>query len=197
MTEPTDILPANAGGEGSDADAFLASDAKVIECRRQSDQLEYFAHAYCKLYGEWRDSTAEFVLLKQQQKLLYTLIFSVTLLLLLLLLFLGAAVGLVAVLLVIAAAAVYLVNDRVVRQNERRDQIRRDKERFGVSLYLAGVDLSLAQLEEAISKNILGEWTFNTAYARWREERLKSVFYRVYGTIVPREVIDKICSRTP
>jgi len=197
MTEVTDNLPADAGGEGNDAEAFLASDAKVIECRRQSDQLEYFAHAYCKLYGEWRDSTAALAEMRQQQKLFYTLIFSVTLLVLMLLVFVDAAVGLVAVLLVLAAAAIYLVNDRVVRQDERRDQIRRDKERFGVSLFLAGVDLSLAQLEEAISKNVLGEWTFNAAYGRWREDRLKSVFYRVYGTVVPREVIEKICSRTP
>lgn len=205
MTESPDKKPEQigdtsgdvTGGAAAEPDPFLSSEAKVIECRRQSDQLEYFAHAYCKLYGEWRDSIAELVAMKQQQKLFYTLIFSVTLLMLLLLVFLGGAIGLIAVLLVLAAAAIYLVNDRVTRQDERRDQIRRDKERFGVSLYLAGVDLSLAQLEEAISKNALGEWTFNAAYGRWREARLQSMFYRVYGTIVPREVIDKICSRTP
>jgi len=95
---------------------------------------------------------------------------------------------------VIGAALAYGVLERVRREEDRFDEIKRSKDRFSTTLYLAGVDLHLAALEDTITKNIAGEWVFNSKFNDWRIDRLNSIFYRVYGMAVPKNVIDKICS---
>lgn len=95
---------------------------------------------------------------------------------------------------IIGAALAYGVLERVRREEDRFDEIKRSKERFSTTLYLAGVDLHLGVLEETITKNTAGEWVFNAKFNDWRNDRLNSIFYRVYGMAVPKNVIDKICS---
>jgi len=173
---------------------YFDSDTKLSECRRQSDQLEYFSHAYCRLYGEWRDASARLAETQRTQPLLIALILLAGAALLVL----AALQGnnpISAAIAIATASAVYAVLDRTRRESLRHDEIRRTKESFGVSLYLAGVDLSLSLLEEAISKDISGNWSFNAKYPAWRDRQLNNVFFRVYGVIVPKEVIQTICRR--
>ena len=173
---------------------YFESDTKLSECRRQSDQLEYFSHAYCQLYGEWRDASARLAEIQKTQPLLIAL----TLLAGAVLLIIAAYQGnnaISAAVAIVTASIVYAVIDRSRRESLRHDEIRRAKESFGVSLYLAGVDLSLSTLEESISKDISGHWSFNDKYATWRDRQLNNVFFRVYGVVVPKEVIQTICRR--
>jgi hypothetical protein len=101
---------------------------------------------------------------------------------------------LASMIVIVGAALAYGVLDRVRREEDRFDEIKRSKDRFSTTLYLAGVDLHLGVLEEAITKNTAGEWVFNAKFNEWRNDRLNSIFYRVYGMAVPKNVIDKICS---
>lgn len=173
---------------------FFSSDAKVAECRRQSDQLNYFAHSYCKIYGEWLDAIARLHEERQRQPLLLTLITAITAVLVATVYTVTASPALASMIVIIGAAFAYGVLERVRREEDRFDEIKRSKERFSTTLYLAGVDLHLGVLEETITKNTAGEWVFNAKFNDWRNDRLNSIFYRVYGMAVPKNVIDKICS---
>ncbi|MEN9527227.1 MAG: hypothetical protein RLY56_1178 [Pseudomonadota bacterium] len=173
---------------------FFSSDAKVAECRRQSDQLNYFAHSYCKIYGEWLDAIARLHEERQRQPLLLTLITAITAVLVATVYTVTASPVLASMIVIIGAALAYGVLERVRREEDRFDEIKRSKERFSTTLYLAGVDLHLGVLEETITKNTAGEWVFNAKFNDWRNDRLNSIFYRVYGMAVPKNVIDKICS---
>ncbi len=173
---------------------FFSSDAKVAECRRQSDQLNYFAHSYCKIYGEWLDAIARLHEERQRQPLLLTLITAITAVLVATVYTVTASPVLASMIVIIGAALTYGVLERVRREEDRFDEIKRSKERFSTTLYLAGVDLHLGVLEETITKNTAGEWVFNAKFNDWRNDRLNSIFYRVYGMAVPKNVIDKICS---
>ena len=173
---------------------FFSSDAKVAECRRQSDQLNYFAHSYCKIYGEWLDAIARLHEERQRQPLLLTLIIAITAVLVATVYTATTSAVLASMIVIVGAALAYGVLDRVRREEDRFDEIKRSKDRFSTTLYLAGVDLHLGVLEEAITKNTAGEWVFNAKFNEWRNDRLNSIFYRVYGMAVPKNVIDKICS---
>ncbi|MEY3976666.1 MAG: hypothetical protein RLZZ33_1721 [Pseudomonadota bacterium] len=173
---------------------FFSSDAKVAECRRQSDQLNYFAHSYCKIYGEWLDAIARLQEERQRQPLLLVLIAAIVVTLMTSVYVVTSNPVLTSMIVILGAALVYGVLERVRREEERFDEIKRSKDRFSTTLYLAGVDLHLAVLEDAIAKNTAGEWVFNSKFNDWRAHRLNSIFYRVYGTAVPKTVIDKICS---
>lgn len=175
---------------------FLVSDVKIAECRRHSDQLDYFAHSYCKLYGDWREAQARLTTLRERQPLLLVVIALV----------LTCALGAVAVLggsgsglglifIIGAAFAAYLVIDQTRREEARFDEIRRAKENFSASLFLAGVDLSLPLLEETLVRTPDGAWILGARFNEWRMTQLNSVFYRVFGVIVPNEVIERVCSR--
>jgi hypothetical protein len=173
---------------------YFESDTKLSECRRQSDQLDYFSHAYCQLYGEWQDASARVAEIQKAQPLLIAL----TLLAGAVLLTIAASRGnnaISAAVAIITATIVYAVIDRTRRELLRHDEIRRAKDSFGVSLYLTGVDLSLPILEESVSKDISGNWGFNNKYAAWRGRQLSNVFFRVYGVVVPQDVIETICRR--
>lgn len=173
---------------------FFSSDAKVAECRRQSDQLNYFAHSYCKIYGEWLDAIARLHEERQRQPLLLTLITAIAAVLVATVYTATTSAVLASMIVIVGAALAYGVLDRVRREEDRFDEIKRSKDRFSTTLYLAGVDLHLGVLEEAITKNTAGEWVFNAKFNEWRNDRLNSIFYRVYGMAVPKNVIDKICS---
>lgn len=173
---------------------FFSSDAKVAECRRQSDQLNYFAHSYCKIYGDWLDAIARLQEERQRQPLLLTLITSIAAVLVATVYTATTSAVLASMIVIVGAALAYGVLDRVRREEDRFDEIKRSKDRFSTTLYLAGVDLHLGVLEEAITKNTAGEWVFNAKFNEWRNDRLNSIFYRVYGMAVPKNVIDKICS---
>ena len=173
---------------------FFSSDAKVAECRRQSDQLNYFAHSYCKIYGEWLDAIARLQEERQRQPLLLTLITAIAAVLAATVYTATTSAVLASMIVIIGAALAYGVLERVRREEDRFDEIKRSKDRFSTTLYLAGVDLHLGVLEEAITKNTAGEWVFNAKFNEWRNDRLNSIFYRVYGMAVPKNVIDKICS---
>ena len=173
---------------------FFSSDAKVAECRRQSDQLNYFAHAYCKIYGDWLDAIARLQEERQRQPLLLTLITAIAAVLVATVYTATTSAVLASMIVIVGAALAYGVLDRVRREEDRFDEIKRSKDRFSTTLYLAGVDLHLGVLEEAITKNTAGEWVFNAKFNEWRNDRLNSIFYRVYGMAVPKNVIDKICS---
>ena len=173
---------------------FFSSDAKVAECRRQSDQLNYFAHSYCKIYGEWFDAIARLQEERQRQPLLLTLITAIAAVLAATVYTATTSAVLASMIVIIGAALAYGVLERVRREEDRFDEIKRSKDRFSTTLYLAGVDLHLGVLEEAITKNTAGEWVFNAKFNEWRNDRLNSIFYRVYGMAVPKNVIDKICS---
>ena len=173
---------------------FFSSDAKVAECRRQSDQLNYFAHSYCKIYGEWLDAIARLQEERQRQPLLLMLITAIAAVLMAAVYAVTESPVLASMIVVVGAALAYGVLERVRREEDRFDEIKRSKDRFSTTLYLAGVDLHLAVLEDAITKNIAGEWVFNSKFNDWRADRLNSIFYRVYGVAVPKNVIDKICS---
>jgi len=95
---------------------------------------------------------------------------------------------------IIGVTAAYGVLERLRREEDRFDEIKRAKDRFSTTLYLAGVDLHLVVLEDAITKNMAGEWAFNSKFNDWRVDRLNCIFYRVYGVAVPKNVIDKIRS---
>jgi len=173
---------------------FFSSDAKVAECRRQSDQLNYFAHSYCKIYGDWLDAIARLQEERQRQPLLLTLITAIAAVLVATVYTATTSAVLASMIVIVGAALAYGVLDRVRREEDRFDEIKRSKDRFSTTLYLAGVDLHLGVLEEAITKNTAGEWVFNAKFNEWRNDRLNSIFYRVYGMAVPKNVIDKICS---
>ena len=173
---------------------FFSSDAKVAECRRQSDQLNYFAHSYCKIYGEWLDAVARLQEERQRQPLLLMLITAIAAVLMAAVYAVTTSPVLASMFVVLGAALAYGVLERVRREEDRFDEIKRSKDRFSTTLYLAGVDLHLGVLEEAITKNTAGEWVFNAKFNEWRNDRLNSIFYRVYGMAVPKNVIDKICS---
>ena len=173
---------------------FFSSDAKVSECRRQSDQLNYLAHSYCKMFGEWQDAIARLQEARQRQPLLLTLITAVTAVLMATVYTVTASPVLASMIVVIGAALAYGVLERVRREEDRYDEIKRSKDRFNTTLFLAGVDLHLPILEDSITKNTAGEWVFNAKFNDWRTDRLNSIFYRVYGVAVPKNVIDKICS---
>jgi hypothetical protein len=173
---------------------FFSSDAKVAECRRQSDQLNYLAHSYCKMFGEWQDAIARLQEARQRQPLLLTLITAVTAVLMATVYTVTASPVLASMIVVIGAALAYGVLERVRREEDRYDEIKRSKDRFNTTLFLAGVDLHLPILEDSITKNTAGEWVFNAKFNDWRTDRLNSIFYRVYGVAVPKNVIDKICS---
>ena len=173
---------------------FFSSDAKVAECRRQSDQLNYFAHSYCKIYGEWLDAIARLQEERQRQPLLLMLITAIAAVLMAAVYAVTESPVLASMIVVIGAALAYGVLERVRREEDRFDEIKRSKDRFSTTLYLAGVDLHLAVLEDTITKNTTGEWVFNSKFNDWRADRLNSIFYRVYGMAVPKNVIDKICS---
>ena len=180
--------------EQSSQPDFFSSDAKVAECRRQSDQLNYFAHSYCKIYGEWLDAIARLQEERQRQPLLLMLITAISAVLVAAIYAVTESPVLASMIVVIGAALAYGVLERVRREEDRFDEIKRSKDRFSTTLYLAGVDLHLAALEDTITKNIAGEWVFNSKFNDWRADRLNSIFYRVYGMAVPKNVIDKICS---
>ena len=180
--------------EQSSQPDFFSSDAKVAECRRQSDQLNYFAHSYCKIYGEWLDAIARLQEERQRQPLLLMLITAISAVLVAAIYAVTESPVLASVTVVIGAALAYRVLERVRREEDRFDEIKRSKDRFSTTLYLAGVDLHLAALEDTITKNTAGEWVFNSKFNDWRIDRLNSIFYRVYGMAVPKNVIDKICS---
>lgn len=173
---------------------FFSSDAKVAECRRQSDQLNYFAHSYCKIYGEWLDAIARLEEERRRQPLLLLLITAIAAVLIAAVYAVTDSAVLASTIVVIALALAYGMFERVRREEDRFDEIKRSKDRFSTTLYLAGVDLHLAVLEDAITKNTAGEWVFNSKFNDWRVNRLNSIFYRVYGIAVPKNVIDKICS---
>ena len=173
---------------------FFSSDATVAECRRQSDQLNYFAHSYCKIYGEWLDAIARLQEERQRQPLLLMLITAIAAVLMAAVYAVTESPVLASMIVVIGAALAYGVLERVRREEDRFDEIKRSKDRFSTTLYLAGVDLHLAVLEDTITKNTAGEWVFNSKFNDWRADRLNSIFYRVYGMAVPKNVIDKICS---
>ncbi|MFZ9904732.1 MAG: hypothetical protein ACO3GE_04950 [Steroidobacteraceae bacterium] len=173
---------------------FFSSDAKVAECRRQSDQLNYFAHSYCKIYGEWLDAITRLQEERQRKPLILTLITAVAAVLVVTVYTSTASSVLATLIVIMSAALAYGVLDRVRREEDRYDEIKRAKDRFSTTLYLAGVDLHLGVLEETITKNTAGEWVFNAKFNDWRNDRLNSIFYRVYGMAVPKNVIDKICS---
>jgi len=173
---------------------FFSSDAKVAECRRQSDQLNYLAHSYCKMFGEWQDAIARLQEARQRQPLLLTLITAVTAVLMATVYTVTASPVLASMIVAIGAALAYGVLERVRREEDRYDEIKRSKDRFNTTLFLAGVDLHLPILEDSITKNTAGEWVFNAKFNDWRTDRLNSIFYRVYGVAVPKNVIDKICS---
>ena len=166
----------------------------MAECRRQSDQLNYFAHSYCKIYGEWLDAIARLQEERQRQPLLLMLITAIAAVLMAAVYAVTESPVLASMIVVVGAALAYGVLERVRREEDRFDEIKRSKDRFSTTLYLAGVDLHLAVLEDAITKNIAGEWVFNSKFNDWRADRLNSIFYRVYGVAVPKNVIDKICS---
>ena len=173
---------------------FFSSDAKVSECRRQSDQLNYLAHSYCKMFGELQDAAARLQEVRQRQPLLLTLIVAATAVFMATVYTVTSSSVFASVIVVLGAALVYGVLERARLEEERFDEVRRSKERFNTTLYLAGVDLHLPILEDSIIKNTAGEWVFNAKFNDWRTDRLNSIFYRVYGVAVPKNVIDKICS---
>ena len=180
--------------EQSSQPDFFSSDAKVAECRRQSDQLNYFAHSYCKIYGEWLDAIARLQEKRQRQPLIVTLIILAAAVLMATVYAVTTSPVLASMIVIIGVAAAYGVLERLRREEDRYDEIKRAKDRFSTTLYLAGVDLHLAVLEDTITKNTTGEWVFNSKFNDWRADRLNSIFYRVYGMAVPKNVIDKICS---
>ncbi len=173
---------------------FFSSDAKVSECRRQSDQLNYLAHSYCKMLGEWQDAAARLQEVRQRQPLLLTLIAAITAVLMATVYTVTSSSVFASMIVILGAALVYGVLERARLEEQRFDEVRRSKERFNTTLYLAGVDLHLPILEDSITKNTAGEWVFNAKFNDWRTDRLNSIFYRVYGVAVPKNVIDKICS---
>lgn len=172
---------------------FFASDAKVAECRRQGDQIDYFAHAYCKLYGDWRDAEARAAALHSTQNLTLLLGAALGIPLLVALTYLRVNQLVIGVLFMLGAGAGYLLVEHVRREHDRAEQINRERESFGLSAYLTGIDVPLESLEAAVAKNVLGHWNLTAAYKPWREERMRSIFYRIYGGPVPAEVIEKIC----
>ena len=103
--------------------------------------------------------------------------------------------GLGAAFIIGAAIAVYMVIDQGRREESRCDEIRRTKESFSASLFLAGVDLSIPLLEETLVKDPTGTWVLGSKFREWRMAQLNSVFHRVFGVIVPAEIIEKACSR--
>jgi len=173
---------------------FFSSDAKVSECRRQSDQLNYLAHSYCKMFGEWQDAAARLQEVRQRQPLLLTLIAATTAVLMATVYTVTSSSVFASMIVILGAALIYGVLERARLEEQRFDEVRRSKERFNTTLYLAGVDLHLPILEDSITKNTAGEWVFNAKFNDWRTDRLNSIFYRVYGVAVPKNVIDKICS---
>jgi len=175
---------------------FLSADVKIAECRRQSDQLDYFAHSYCKLYGDWQDSEARMNMMRERQPLLLIMIVMVLVFLLGLNFLLGSGnSGIGAAFIIGAAIAAYVVIDQVRREESRCDEIRRSKESFSASLFLAGVDLSIPLLEETLVRDPSGKWILGSQFGKWRMTQLNSVFYRVFGVVVPAEIIEKACSR--
>lgn len=182
MTEPTQQTD------------FFSSDAKVAECRRQSDQLNYFAHSYCKLYGDWRDGIDRLQAERQRQPLIFILIIALCAALMAAVYAATSSAAFASSVILLGGAATYVAIERARREEERLAEIKRSKERFSTTLYLAGVDLHLSILEETITKNTAGEWVFIAKFNDWRDDRLNSIFYRVYGESVPKDVIDKICS---
>jgi hypothetical protein len=173
---------------------FFSSDAKVSECRRQSDQLNYLAHSYCKMFGEWQDAASRLQEMRQRQPLLLTLIAATSAVLMATVYTVTSSSVFASMIVILGAALVYGVLERARLEEQRFDEVRRSKERFNTTLYLAGVDLHLPILEDSITKNTAGEWVFNAKFNDWRTDRLNSIFYRVYGVAVPKNVIDKICS---
>jgi len=175
---------------------FLNADVKIAECRRQSDQLDYFAHSYCKLYGDWQDSEARIKIMRTRQPLLLIMIVVILIFLLGLNFLLGGgSSGIGAAFIIGAAIAAYVVIDQGRREESRCDEIRRAKESFSASLFLAGVDLSIPLLEETLVKDPSGKWILGSQFKEWRMTQLNSVFYRVFGVVVPAEIIEKACSR--
>lgn len=175
---------------------FLSADVKIAECRRQSDQLDYFAHSYCKLYGDWQDSQERIRALRERQPLLLLMIVVTLACLLGVALLIGSASSSMSAAFVIGAAiATYVIIDQGRREESRCDEIRRAKESFSASLFLAGVDLSLPLLEETIVKDLQGKWILGSKFKEWRMTQLNSVFYRVFGVIVPADIIEKVCTR--
>jgi len=175
---------------------FLNADVKIAECRRQSDQLDYFAHSYCKLYGDWQDSEARTTKMRERQPLLLIIIVVILILLLGLNFLLGDGSSDIGAAFIIGAAiGVYVVIDQGRREESRCDEIRRAKESFSASLFLAGVDLSIPLLEETLVRDPSGKWILGSQFREWRMTQLNSVFYRVFGVMVPAEIIEKACSR--
>ena len=178
---------------------FLSADVKIAECRRQSDQLDYFAHSYCKLYGDWQDSEARLRMVRERQPLLLIMIVVILVFLLGINFLMGrmgsGSSGLGAAFIIGAAIAVYMVIDQGRREESRCDEIRRTKESFSASLFLAGVDLSIPLLEETLVKDPTGTWVLGSKFREWRMAQLNSVFHRVFGVVVPAEIIEKACSR--
>jgi len=146
------------------------------------------------MFGEWQDAIARLQEARQRQPLLLTLITAVTAVLMATVYTVTASPVLASMIVVIGAALAYGVLERVRREEDRYDEIKRSKDRFNTTLFLAGVDLHLPILEDSITKNTAGEWVFNAKFNDWRTDRLNSIFYRVYGVAVPKNVIDKICS---
>lgn len=172
---------------------FLASDAKVSECRRQGDQIDYFAHAYCKFYGDWKDAAAHAAELRNTQNMSLVLGAALGISLLVALAYLRTSQALIGGILLLGALAAYMLVEHVRRAHDRAAQLNRERESFGLSAYLTGIDLPLESLEQSIAKNIVGQWILTASYRPWREERLRSIFYRVYGGPVPIELINRIC----
>lgn len=173
---------------------FFSSDAKVAECRRQSDQLNYFAYSYCKLYGDWRDGISRMQTERQRQPLVLVLIIVLCGGLMAAVYATTSSPALASSIVLLGGAAAYVAIERARREEERLIEIKRSKERFSTTLFLAGVDLHLSVLEETITKDTAGEWVFTPKFNDWRDDRLQSIFHRVYGVSVPKDVIDKICS---
>lgn len=172
---------------------FFASDAKVSKCRRQGDQLDYFAHAYCKFYGDCRDAEARASTLRSTQNLTLVLGAALGIPLLIILSYLRVNQLIIGAVLMLGAGAGYLLVEHVRREHDHVEQLNRERESFGLSAYLTGIDLPLEQLEESIAKNSAGHWNLTAAYGPWRAERLRQIFQRVYGVPVPGAVIDRIC----
>jgi hypothetical protein len=174
---------------------FFASDAKVGECRRQSDQLDYFVHVYCKLYGDWKDAQARVADLRRNQNLALILGAAIGIPLISALAYLHINQLVIVMTLLLLFVGGYLLLDQVRREQDRCEQLNRERESFGLSAYLTGSDLSLDQLEASISKDLTGHWVLTPAYEPWRDAHLRGVFHRVYGVPVPLDVIKQICQR--
>jgi hypothetical protein len=92
---------------------FFSSDAKVAECRRQSDQLNYFAHSYRSVYGEWLGAISRLQEKRQRQLLILILIILATAVLIATVYAATTSPVLASMIVIIGVAVAYGVLERV------------------------------------------------------------------------------------